>query len=81
MVKPRLLILITLAEAGGAQTSVAQLLPALVMDFDVILAARPGPLRRAVGESGVPLVELENVRRAISPWRDLLGLIELVRLP
>jgi glycosyltransferase involved in cell wall biosynthesis len=81
MVKPRLLILITLAEAGGAQTSVAQLLPALVMDFDVILAAHgPGPLRRAAGESGVPLVELENVRREINPWRDLLGLIELVHL-
>jgi glycosyltransferase involved in cell wall biosynthesis len=81
VVKPRLLILITLAEAGGAQTSVAQLLPALVADFDVILAAHgPGPLQDAALESGVPFVELENVRRAINPWRDLLGLIELVRL-
>jgi glycosyltransferase involved in cell wall biosynthesis len=81
VVRPRLLILITLAEAGGAQTSVAQLLPALVMDFDVTLAAHgPGPLRAAADESGVPFVELKNVRRAINPWRDLLGLVELVRL-
>ena len=81
VVRPRLLILITLAEAGGAQTSVAQLLPALVGDFDVILAAHgPGPLREAAHDSGVALVELRNVRRSINPWRDLLGLIELVRL-
>jgi len=81
VVRPRLLILITLAEAGGAQTSVAQLLPALVAEFDVILAAHgPGPLREAAEKSGVRLVELQDVRRAINPWRDLLGLIELVRL-
>jgi len=81
VVRPRLLILITLAEAGGAQSSVAQLLPALAADFDVTLAAHgAGPLRAAARESGIRLVELEHVRRAINPWRDALGLIELVRL-
>ena len=36
--KPRLLILITLAEAGGAQTSVSLLLPGLTGEFDVTVA-------------------------------------------
>ena len=36
---PRILILITLAEVGGAQTYVAQLLPALAGHFDVVVAA------------------------------------------
>jgi glycosyltransferase involved in cell wall biosynthesis len=79
--KPRLLILITLAEAGGAQSAVALLLPGLAREFDVTLAAHgDGPLRDAARDAGVPFVELEHVRRAINPWHDLLGLVELVRL-
>lgn len=79
--KPRLLILITLAEAGGAQTSVALLLPGLIAEFDVTVAAHgPGPLRDAAHTAGVPFVELEHMRRAISPWQDALALVELVRL-
>ena len=79
--KPRVLIVITLAEAGGAQSSVSLLLPALADQFDVTLAAHgDGPLREAARAAGVPFVALEHVRRSINPWRDLLGLIELVRL-
>jgi len=79
--KPRLLVLITLAEAGGAQESVSLLLPALAEQFDVTLAARgPGPLAESAREAGVPFVELQHVRRAVHPWHDLLGLIELFRL-
>src|SRR6478609_5410484 len=75
--KPRLLVLITLAEAGGAQESVSLLLPALAEQFDVTLAARgPGPLAESAREAGVPFVELQHVRRAVHPWHDLLGLIE-----
>jgi glycosyltransferase involved in cell wall biosynthesis len=79
--KPRVLIVITLAEAGGAQSSVSLLLPALADQFDVTLAAHgDGPLREAARAADVPFVALEHVRRSINPWRDLLGLIELVRL-
>jgi glycosyltransferase involved in cell wall biosynthesis len=79
--KPRLLLVITLAEAGGAQTSVSMLLPGLVRRFDVTVAAHgSGPLRDAAAAAGVPFVELRHVRRAIDPWRDLRGLVELVRL-
>jgi glycosyltransferase involved in cell wall biosynthesis len=79
--RPRVLLLITLAEVGGAQTYVASLLPALVHRFDVVVAAHgPGPLRDAAAEAGIRFVALKHVRRPVRPWRDLVGLIELVRL-
>jgi glycosyltransferase involved in cell wall biosynthesis len=79
--KPRLLVLITLAEPGGAQTSVSLLLPGLADRFEVTLAAHgSGPLREAARAVGVPFVQLEHLRRPIHPWHDALGLAELVRL-
>jgi glycosyltransferase involved in cell wall biosynthesis len=78
---PRLLVLITLAEAGGAQTYVAGLLPALVARFDVVVAAHgDGPLREAAHATGVRFVPLRHVRRDLNPPRDLVGLLELVVL-
>ena len=79
--KPRLLILITLSELGGAQTAVSLLLPGLAGQFEVTLAAHgSGPLREAAEAARVPFVELTHVRRPIRPWHDALGLVELVRL-
>jgi glycosyltransferase involved in cell wall biosynthesis len=79
--RPRILILITLAEIGGAQTYVAQLLPPLAERFDVVVAAYgPGPLIDAAREAGVRYVPLRHVRRDLQPGRDLLGLLELVTL-
>jgi glycosyltransferase involved in cell wall biosynthesis len=78
---PRILILITLAETGGAQTYVASLLAALTPRFDVVLAAHgDGPLVDAASDAGVRFVPLRHVRRAVHPARDLLGLAELVAL-
>ena len=58
----------------------ASLLPAL-RGFDVTVAAHgDGPLREAAASAGVRFVALSHVRRAINPWRDLAGLLELVRL-
>jgi glycosyltransferase involved in cell wall biosynthesis len=75
------LLLVTLAEVGGAQAYVAALLPALVREFQVTVAAYgPGPVREAAAAAGARFVPLRNVRRPISPWRDLAGLVELVRL-
>jgi glycosyltransferase involved in cell wall biosynthesis len=79
--RPKLLLLITIAEVGGAQAYVASLLPALVERFDVAVAAHgDGPLRDAAGRLGVRFLPLRHVRRAINPWRDALGALELVRL-
>jgi glycosyltransferase involved in cell wall biosynthesis len=79
--KPRLLVLITLAEVGGAQTSVSLLLPAVAERFEVTLAAHgDGPLREAAARTGVTFVPLRHVRRSIDPWHDALGLVELVGL-
>jgi glycosyltransferase involved in cell wall biosynthesis len=79
--RPRLLIVITLAEIGGAQTYVAALLPALVERFDVTVAAYgPGPLRETAERSGSAFVALRHLRRSVSPWRDTRALVELVRL-
>ena len=78
---PRVLILITLAEPGGAQTYVAHLLPALATRCEVVVAAYgDGPLRDAAREAGVRFVGLRHVRRALHPGRDLLGLLELMAL-
>jgi glycosyltransferase involved in cell wall biosynthesis len=75
------LLLVTLAEVGGAQTYVASLLPALVGRFDVTVAAHgEGPLRDAAEAAGARFVPLKHVRRAVNPLRDLAGLFELVRL-
>jgi glycosyltransferase involved in cell wall biosynthesis len=79
--KPRLLIVITLAEPGGAQTAVAQLLPGLADELDVIVAARgPGPLVDAARASGIPFVELVHMRRDLDPVHDVLAVVELARL-
>src|SRR5207237_9792045 len=48
---------------------------------EVSLAAHgPGPLCQAAAEAGVRFIPLRDVRRPISPWRDVLGLVELVRM-
>jgi glycosyltransferase involved in cell wall biosynthesis len=79
--KPRLLTLITLSELGGAQTAVALLLPGIVDEFEVTLAAQgSGPLRDAAEAAGARYVELRHVRRPIDPWHDALALVELIRL-
>jgi glycosyltransferase involved in cell wall biosynthesis len=79
--RPRLLVLITLAESGGAQTYVAGLLPALAGRFEVVVAAHgDGPLRDAAHAAGVRFAPLRHVRRDLNPPRDLLGLLELVVL-
>ena len=79
--RPRILLLITLAETGGAQTYVASLLPALVGRFDVVVGAHgDGPLRDATLAAGARFVPLRHVRRDLHVVHDLLGVVELVTL-
>ena len=70
-------MLVTLAEVGGAQSYVADLVTALARDFDVTVAAHGrGPLARRVRSAGATFVPLRFVRRRLSPL-DLLGLVEV----
>ncbi len=79
--RPRLLFVITLAEVGGAQSYVRDLLPAVREEFDVTVASHgEGPLRDAAVSLGIPFVPLRHVRRDLSPYRDTRGLLELVSL-
>jgi glycosyltransferase involved in cell wall biosynthesis len=79
--RPRLLIVVTLTETGGAQTYVRELLPAIVDDFEVTVAGSgDGPLAQAARAAGARFERLRNVRRPVHPGRDLLGLLELWRL-
>jgi glycosyltransferase involved in cell wall biosynthesis len=74
-------MLITLSELGGAQTAVALLIPGLVGQFEVTVAAQgSGPLRVAAEAAGIRYLELRHVRRQIHAWHDVLALVELVRL-
>ena len=76
-----MLLVITLAEVGGAQSYVAALLPALADRYEVVLAAHgEGPLLDVAARVGARFVPLEHVRRPINPFHDLAGLVELGRL-
>jgi glycosyltransferase involved in cell wall biosynthesis len=79
--RPRILLLITLAETGGAQTYVAGLLPALVGRFDVLVGAHgEGPLRDAALAAGARFIPLRHVRRDLHVTHDVLGVLELAVL-
>ena len=79
--RPTILLLITLAETGGAQTYVAALLPALTGRFEVIVAAHgDGPLRDAALSAGARFVALRHVRRDLRPVHDVAAIAELTRL-
>ena len=79
--RERVLIVITLAETGGAQTYVRNLLPMLADRYDVTVAAHgDGPLADATRASGATYVPLTHVRRPLDPFHDAAGFVELWRL-
>jgi len=79
--RPRVLLVVTLAERGGVVSYLSALVPGLVAEYDVTVAAHgPGPLGEAVRAAGAEFVELRQVRRAISPLHDPRGLLELIGL-
>jgi glycosyltransferase involved in cell wall biosynthesis len=72
--RPRVLLLVTLAETGGAQTYVAALAKALAREYDVVVAAH------GEGFHGFRYVPLRHLRRPLNPLHDALALVELYRL-
>jgi glycosyltransferase involved in cell wall biosynthesis len=80
--RPFILFVVTLAEVGGAQSYVRDLVSAAAGEgFDVAVAAHgDGPLKTAAAQLDVPFFPLTRVRRRLSPIHDPLGIVELTRL-
>jgi glycosyltransferase involved in cell wall biosynthesis len=75
--RPRVLLLITLAETGGAQAYVAALARVLAREYDVAVAAHGGGF---LADAGFRYVPLRHMRRRLDPLHDALALVELFRL-
>src|SRR3954471_2037493 len=82
--RPRLLVIVTLAEAGGAQTFAASLIGGLAGRWDIAVAAHgpDGALVDACRRAGVPFQHVAQLVRDPDPRRDagaVLALRALVR--
>jgi glycosyltransferase involved in cell wall biosynthesis len=80
MSRPRVLLIVTHLDPGGAQETVILLAEGLgAHGFDVTVAARPGAEEGRVRASGARLVSLEHLYRPVSPRRDARAYLELRR--
>jgi glycosyltransferase involved in cell wall biosynthesis len=80
--RPRLLILVTLAEAGGAQTFAGALAAGLQDRYEVEVGAHgpKGALVDTCERLGVPFHHIRNLRRDPHPRHDVEAAIEIRRL-
>lgn len=79
--RPRILLLVTLSEWGGAQHVVYLLATHLRARYDVTVGCAPGgELVRRLRQDGVPVVEIPGLRRLPTPWQDARVLWRLYRL-
>lgn len=79
--RPRVLLLVTLSEWGGAQHVVYVLARHLRREYDVTVACAPGgELVERLGQEGVRVLAVPEFVRVPHPWRDLRALVRLVRL-
>lgn len=81
--KPKLLYLVTLPEAGGAQTYINDLAKNLKNDFDIFVASSGQDqdwLPSQLKANDIKWRELKNLQRAISPFKDLAAIFEIRRL-
>jgi glycosyltransferase involved in cell wall biosynthesis len=78
-VTPRLLVVVTLAEAGGAQTFAATLVAGLRDGYDIELAAHGpgGALADACAELEVPFHHVRHLVRDPHPYHDAAAIREL----
>lgn len=77
----KILYLITQGILGGAQTHILHLASHLNHKFDVHVAMGvKGPLWDMLQERNIPLYQIPSMARAISPIKDLKGLLETIRL-
>ncbi len=78
--RPRVAYLITNSEIGGAQSHVADLLKAFEGRVDAtLLAGGEGPLFAAAAAAGARTIRLSLLDNALSPWRAIATLRQVVR--
>ncbi|WP_354682049.1 glycosyltransferase family 4 protein [Cupriavidus necator] len=78
--QPRIAYLITNSEIGGAQSHVADLMQSLAGKADmVLLAGGDGPLFDIAKRAGARTIRLARLDNALSPWRAVTALRELVK--
>ncbi|MDQ3916486.1 MAG: glycosyltransferase family 4 protein [Actinomycetota bacterium] len=81
MPRPRVLLVVTHLDPGGAQETVILLAEGLPAEgYDVTVAARPGAEEGRVRAAGAEVLRLEHLFRPVSPRRDALAYRELRRL-
>jgi len=80
--KPRLLVIVTLAETGGAQTFVRSLIEGLRGEYSIDVAAHGpgGAVAEACADLGVPFHHVENLVRKPELRRDFRAVREIKRL-
>ncbi|MDQ3957657.1 MAG: glycosyltransferase family 4 protein [Actinomycetota bacterium] len=82
MPRPRVLLIVTHLDPGGAQETVVLLAEGLAeRGFDVTVAARPGGEEEPrIVAAGAALEPLDHLYRAVSPRRDVAAYREIARL-
>jgi len=80
MQRPKVLLLVTLSELGGAQQIVYILSRHLRADYDVTVACAPGGfLIEKLREEQIRVVEIPELVRPLNPILDLKALLKLYR--
>lgn len=81
MPRPRVLLVVTHLDPGGAQETVILLAEGLpAHGYDVTVAARPGAEEGRIRASGAEVVRLEHLYRPVAPARDARAYRELRHL-
>jgi len=77
----KILYVITQSELGGAQKNVLDLAVGLKDNYEVLVATGgDGRFFEELRKNQIPCVRLRYLRRAINPYFDLLGLLEIKKL-
>jgi glycosyltransferase involved in cell wall biosynthesis len=78
--KPRVLLLVTLSEIGGAQQVTYSLARHLSDEYEITVACAPnGALVERLRRDGIHVVEIPDLVRNVRPWRDLRAFFSLRR--
>lgn len=81
MARPRVLLIVTHLDPGGAQETVILLADGLrSFGYDVVVAARPGAEEDRLRDLGAEVHRLEHLYRPVAPRRDAAAYREIRRL-